>query len=403
MDFGFTREQEELRKEVREFLEEEIAAGTFSPHVGTPIAGSHLLSEGALTSGRSMEFSRKMAKRNWIGFTWPKKYGGQERSYVDKMILNEELFKVRAPVGYHFAADRQVGPALIMHGTEWQREYFLNKIINAEDGVGFCLLFSEPGAGSDLGAVKTTAVRDGEYYILNGQKIWTSGGHTADYGWCLARSIFDDSIPKGSSCTEFMVDMKLPGVDIRPIINSAGVHSFNEVFLDNVRVHEKFRVGKDGAGFAQIMSQMNYERAGIERLLQTYAVYKQLVDYVKQMDKTTSAYQLARNAVAQAEIEQEAGRLLCYHTAWNVDQGTLSASGASLCKAFCTQFDHRLTDLASVIVGSRSQIKKGSQWSPFEGDLASYYLWAPSMTLQGGSVEVLKNIIAQRGLGLPRR
>ena len=388
--------------EVREFLAEELAAGNFSPHTGTLIKGSALPSHGGLQPGGSQEFSRKMAEKRWIGLTWPKKYGGQERSYLDKMILNEECYKVRAPVGYHFSADRQVGPALIMHGSEWQKEHFLQRIIQADDGISFCLLFSEPGAGSDLSSASTTAMKDGEYYVLNGQKVWSSGAHTANYGWCLARTSVDEAIPKYRSFSEFIVDMTLPGITVRPIVNCAGVHGFNEVFLDNVRVHEKFLVGKQGAGFKQIMAQVDYERAGIERLIQNYPVFEQLIAHVKQMKKDTPAYSWARDAVAQLEIEYQAGRLLCYRMAWSVDQGVLPSSGAALCKAYCNQFEKRVNDVATKIVGPRSQIKLGSQWSPFHGDLADSYLWGPSYTLQGGSVEVLKNIVAQRGLELPR-
>lgn len=402
MDFEFTPEQDAFREEVRAFLREEMAAGSFNNHVAKPISGTSHMSDGGLVSGNSQEFSRKMAKKKWIGMTWPKKYGGQEKTYVEKLILNEELFRVRAPVGYHFAADRQIGPALIAHGSEWQKEYFLKKIIDADDGVTFTLLFSEPGAGSDLSAASTTAVKDGEYYVLNGQKTWTSGAHAAHFGWCLARTTLDNKIPKVRSFSEFMVDLKLPGITIRPIINSAGTHSFNEVFLDNVRVHEKYLVGREGAGFKQIMSQVDYERSGIERLIQNYPVYEQLMSFVKQLDKNTKKYQSARDAVAQIEIEYQIGRMLCYSVASSIDNGNLEGSRAALCKAFCNQFEQRLNDVATGIVGPLSQIKPGSQWSPFEGDLAAGYLWGPSYTLQGGSTEILKNIVAQRGLGLPR-
>ena len=394
MKFTFTKEQDEFRQEVRDFLEAELEAGNFKPDMA------------GLVGKGSKEFSRKMAAKGWIGLTWPKKYGGQERTYVDKMILIEELERVKAPIGYHFGADRQVGPALIEFGSDWQKEFFLPRIVKAEDGISFCLLFSEPNAGSDLAAVATKAVKDGDDYIINGQKVWTSGGHEADYGWMLAKTNFDSSVNRYQTCSEFIIDMKSPGITIRPLINVAGEHSFNEVFFDDVKVHKKYLVGQENAGFQQIMAQMDFERGGIERLMQNYPLYEKLKSYVKEMNKEgkdREFYYWARDQVAQLEIEYNIGRLLCYYTAWVVDQGKQPSSQAAMAKAYCTQYEQRLNDVTTKILGPVSQIKKGSEWSAFDGDMATCYLWAPSYTLQGGSVEVLKNIIALRGLGLPRR
>ena len=346
-----------------------------------------------------------MAERGWIGFSWPKEFWGQGRSYVEKMILNEELMKVQAPISYHFLADRQVGPALIAFGSEWQRETFLPRIASAGEGVQFCLLFSEPNAGSDLSAVSTKAVKEGDTYVINGQKIWNSQAHTSDWGWLLARTQFDDTVPKHRACSEFIIDMKTPGVTVKPIINGAGEHCFNEVFFDDVRIDQRYLVGQENAGFKQIMAQMDYERTGMERLLQTYPIYQLLIDHVKKMGQegdSNALYCWARDQVAQLEIEYNIGRLLCYHTAWIIDQGKLPSSEAAMAKAFCTQHEQRVNDVATKIVGPVSQIKENADWSPFEVDLATSYLWGPSYTLQGGSTEILKNIVALRGLGLPR-
>lgn len=393
MNFSFTKEQDEFRQTVRDFVKAELAAGTFS--VGSK----------GLVGQSSIEFSRKMAEKGWIGLTWPSSYGGQGRGYVDKMIMLEELFRVQAPVGYHFLADRQVGPSIMKFGTDWQKEYFLPRIIGAEEGLMFCLLFSEPDAGSDLAAVSTRAEKDGEFYIINGQKVWTSEGHVADYGWLLAKTKFDETVPRHRTCSEFIVDMKTPGITIRPIMNMAGEHSFNEVFFDDVKIDKKYLVGTENAGFKQIMAQMDYERAGIERLMQNYPVYDQFLRYVKAMDKKDKDgefYAWVRDSIAQLEIEYNVGRLLCYYTAWLIDQGILPSSQAALCKAFCTQYEQRLNDVATRVTGPVSQIMHGGKWAPLDVDLASCYLWGPSYTLQGGSVEILKNIVAQRGLGLPR-
>jgi len=395
MRFTFTEEQNRFRQEVRDFLEAELEAGTFN------------VSSAGLVGPVSREFSRKMAERGWIGITWPREYGGQGRGYVDKMILMEELFKVQAPVGYHFSADRQVGPALMHFGSDWQKDYFLPRIVRAEDDIEFCLLFSEPNAGSDLASVATKAEKDGDFYVINGQKVWTSRGHSAAYGWLLARTSFDSSVPNHRTCSEFIVHMKTPGITVRPLINIVGEHSFNEVFFDDARIHKKYLVGKENEGFKQIMAQVDYERGGIERLMQNYPVYDRLRKYVahlKNDDLEPERYAWMKDSMAQLEIEFNIGRLLCYYTAWMVDQGKTVSSQAAMTKAFCTQYEQRVNDVAMRILGPISQIRKVSGWSPspFIEDLVESYLWGPSYTLQGGSVEVLKNIVAQRGLGLPR-
>ena len=394
MDLSFTKEQEAFRQEVRDFVNTELKAGTFT------------VNSKGLVAEASREFSLKMAEKGWIGLSWPTDCWGQGRSYVDKMIMNEELFKVQAPLGFHFLADRQVAPALIEFGSDWQKEYFLPRIAKATEDSEFCLLFSEPDAGSDLVAVSTTATKVGDDYILNGQKTWTSGGHLANWGWILVRTLFDDSVPNHKSCSELIVNMKSPGVTIRPIINSAGVHDFNEVFFDNVKVDQKSLVGTENEGFKQIMAQMDFERAGMERLLQNYPIYSLLIDHVKALADAKGKGEFQnwiRDQVAQLEIEYNIGRLLCYRTAWMIDNGKKPSSQAAIAKMFCTQLEQRVNDVATKVVGPVSQIKEGVEWTPFPVDVAACYLWGASYTLQGGSVEILKNIVAQRGLGLPRK
>ncbi len=394
MRFTFTEEQNKLRQEVRDFLKAELKAGTF------------VTKTGGLSEGSSQEFSKKMAARGWIGMTWPKQYGGQGRTYVEKTILNEELVRVLAPVGYHFLADRQIGPSIIHFGSEWQKEYFLPRFVRADDDIRFCLLFSEPNAGSDLANVGTTATEDGDAYIIRGQKVWTSGGHLADYGWLLARTCFDAKVPRHEACSQFILDMRLPGVTVRPIINMAGKHAFNEIFFDNVRVDKKFMVGKENEAFKQIMAQMDYERSGIERLMQNHPIYEKLLAHARTMDRKKVGegyYSWVRDSLAQLEIEFNIGRLLVYYTAWTIDQGKKPSKEAAQAKAFCNQYEQRLNDVATRILGPSSLLREGNPWAAFDGDLATCYLWSPSYTLQGGSVEVLKNIVAQRGLDLPRR
>lgn len=394
MDLTFTKAQDAFRNEVRQFVRDRLLNRNFK-----------IQSKGIIADA-DIHFSKAMSEKGWIGFTWPTSHWGQGRSYVEKTILNEELYKVQAPIGYHFLADRQVGPALIHFGSDWQKEHFLPRIVNADDGVMFCLLFSEPDAGSDLAGIATTARKDGDYYIINGQKVWSSEAHLSDYGWLLAKTNFDEGVSPHAACSEFILDMHLPGVKVRPLINMAGEHSFNEVFMDNVRVHKDYLVGQENGGFRQIMAQVDYERAGIERLMQNYPVYDQLLDTMKVRqlkNRKPETYEWAKDQLCQLEVEFQAGRMLCYYTAWMIDQGQKPTSQAALCKVFCTQYEQRLNDVAMRILGPKSMIRNGGPGKSLDVDVASCYLWQPSYTLQGGSVEVLKNIVAVRGLKLPRK
>jgi len=389
MDFEFTDEQKSFREDIREFVQKELEQGTFIPR------------QNAWIEGFSKEFSQKMSKRRWIALSWPKEYGGQGRSYMDRLILIEEMLKAKAPIAFHFLADRQVGPALIRFGSDELKREFLPKIINAE--ISFCLCYSEPDAGSDLASVRTAAVEEGDYFVINGQKVWTTMGHVADFGWLLAKTNLDSNLPKHRSLSEFILDMKAPGVTVQPLINIAGVHSFNEVFLDDVKIPKNHLVGKKDKGFDQIMEQVVYERAGIERLMQNYPVMESLMDYVKTTKRNGRNMRedpIVRNELATLEIEFNIGKLLCYNVAWTIDKGKIPTYEASVCKVFCTKYEQRLSDVATRLMGLYGQLLPSSKWAPYGGVAAESYLWNPSYTLQGGTVEILKNIIALRGLKL---
>lgn len=383
MDFAFTKKQEDFRMEVREFLEEELKKGTFKRR------SNYFMEES------SPEFSRKLAAKGWLGLTWPKKYGGAEASYVDRAVLMDELLTYNPPLMYHLFGERQIGPALIHYGSEDLKLEFLPKIVNAEISVSVGI--SEPDAGSDVGSISTTAVEDGDEYIINGQKTWTTNAHNADYIWLVTKTDLDG--PKYKNLTEFIVDLKLPGITIRPLYNMIGVHCFNEVFFDNVRVHKRFMAGEKNKGFYNILSQVDYERAGFERLMQNYPVLHNLRTFVKE-HKELSADPLIRDKMAQIEIELEVGKLLCYRVAWTIDQGIIPNREAAISKCFSTRYEQRLGNVATEILGEFGQVLPDSPDSLFEGDIAESYLWSPSYTIQGGTTEVLKGIIATRGLGL---
>ena len=389
MNFDFTEEQKKFREEVQDFLKLELEQGSFEPR------------QNAWMDGFSKEFSRKMSKKGWIGLTWPKEYGGQGRSYIDRTIMQEEMLKAGAPLAFHFLGDRQIGPTLIRFGSDELKKEFLPKIINAESS--FCLCMSEPDAGSDLASVRTTAIEEGNDYAINGQKVWTTLGHMADFGWLLAKTNLNPNLPKHKTLSEFLLDMKSPGVAVQPLMNILGIHSLNEVFLDDVKIPKDRLIGEKDKGFDQIMEQIVYERAGIERLMQNYPVKECLVEYAK-TTKRNGRYlwedPIVRNSIATLEIEFNVGRILCYHVAWTIDQGRVPNYEASVCKIFCTQFEKKLSDSATQLMGLYGQLLPGSKWAPYGGVAPESYLLSPSYTLQGGTVEILKNIIALRGLKL---
>ena len=381
MDFALSQEQERFRAEVREFLSGEVPA-------------AERVEDGWI-SGYSREFSRKLGAQGWIGLTWPKRYGGQEKSYLDRLILTEELLRAGAPVAAHWLGDRQVGPALLAYGSEEQREEILPRVCRGE--VVFCLGMSEPGSGSDLASLSTRAVETGDHYTLTGQKIWTSFAHVADYAYLVART--DPDAPKHKGISEFLVDMATPGVDVRPLIDATGEHHFNEVFFDNVEVPKHRLIGEKNRGWYQIASQLDYERSGIERLLSNYPLFRDAVRFAKEHGLTADPR--IRDTLAQLHIDLEVGRGMIYKVAWLLTQKTVPNYEAAMAKCFCTEVEQRIATAVSELLGDYAVLLPDSPHVKLAGRAAREYLYAPAYTIQGGTSNILRNIIAMRGLGLP--
>ncbi|HXG21269.1 MAG TPA: acyl-CoA dehydrogenase family protein [Methylomirabilota bacterium] len=380
MDFALTPEQQAFRQEIRDFLAREV----------TPEAKT----EDGWIIGFSREFSRKLGERGWIGLTWPKYYGGQERSYLDRVILTEELLRAGAPVAAHWLGDRQVGPALLAYGSEEQKAEILPRVTKGE--IVFCLGMSEPGAGSDLASLRTKAVEEGDHFVITGQKIWTSFAHVADYAYLVART--DPHAPKHKGISEFLVDMKTPGVTVRPLVDITGEHHFNEAFFDNVRIEKKWLIGEKNRGWYQIASQLDYERSGIERLLSNYSLFRDALRYAQEHGLTRDP--LVRNQLAQMQIELEMGRFLVYKVAWLLSKGVVPNYEAALAKCFCTEVEQRIAQTVSTLLGDYAVLLPGSPAARLAGRAARQYLYAPAYTIQGGTSNILRNIMAIRGLGL---
>ncbi len=297
MDFKFSPEQEAFRKEVSDFLEEEIRNGTFQP-----------MCDGWI-QGYSPEFTGKMAARGWIGLSWPREYGGQGRSETDRLILTEELLRYGAPAACHWFADRQIGRSIIAHGTEEQKQELLPLILKGEAYIG--LGMSEPEAGSDLASLQTRAVEDGDDYIIDGQKMWTSCARYMTHVYLVART--DPDAPKHRGISEFIIDAGLPGISIRPTIDITGSEAWGEVFYDGVRVSKRHLIGEKNRGFYQILNQLDYERAGLERLMGNYPLFEAIIEFTRETERNGIPLckdPLVRDKLARLQVEFEVGRLL---------------------------------------------------------------------------------------------
>ena len=384
MDFRDSPEQAALRAEVRAFA------------AADPAVAARPFAEDGWIAGFDPEFSRRLAARGWIGMTWPRQYGGRERSYLERLIVTEELLLAGAPVAAHWFGDRQIGPALLAHGSPEQKAELVPKIARAE--VTFCIGMSEPGAGSDLAALATRADVDGDAFVIRGQKIWTSFASDADYCYLVARTDSDAARHKGIS--ELLVPMKLPGITVRPIRDMVGESHFGELFFDDVRVPRSALIGKQNNGFYQIMQQLDYERSGIERLVSNAPLWRAALRHARESGLTARDPAL-RNQLAELEIAWRAGRGLVYRVADMLSQGRMPNHEAAVAKTFCTSLEQRITDAVSRIFGAAAALDSDDPRAPLAGRAARTLLYAPAYTIQGGTNNILRNIIATRGLGLP--
>ena len=384
MDFRDSPEQARLRAEVRAFAESDPA-----------VAARPFLEDGWI-AGFDPEFSRRVAARGWIGMTWPKRFGGSERSYLDRLIVTEELLLAGAPVAAHWFGDRQIGPALLAHGTAEQKAELVPRIARAE--ISFCAGMSEPNAGSDLAALSTRADGDGDDFVIRGQKIWTSFATDADYCYLVART--DATAPRHKGISELLISMRTPGITVRPIRDMVGESHFGELFFDDVRVPKSALIGKLHNGFYQIMQQLDFERSGIERLVSNAPLWRAAKAHARDTGRSARDPAL-RNRIAELEIAWRAGRGLVYRVAEMLTQGRVPNHEAAVAKTFCTSLEQRITDAICEIFGADSSLDARDARAPLGGRAARTFLYAPAYTIQGGTNNILRNIIATRGLGLP--
>jgi alkylation response protein AidB-like acyl-CoA dehydrogenase len=362
-----------LRREVREFLAETMPA---MPSV----------ERARSWSGVDREFSRKLGARGWIGMTWPKKYGGHERSFADRYVVIEELLVAGAPVGGHWIADRQSGPLLLRFGTEEQRQTFLPQI--ARGDVALCIGMSEPNSGSDLASVKTRARKVEGGWRVNGQKIWTSNAQYSEYMIALVRT--GEGAERHAGLSQLIVDLKSGGLTVKPIANVTGESHFNEVFFDDVFVPETRLIGTEGDGWRQVTAELAFERSGPERYLSSIRV---LLEFLRVIgEKPTEAERLL---VGRMTAEMWTLRQMSLSIMGKLAAGEDPAPDAAIVKDLGTTLEQ---ETPRAIQALASEIEFGGN-DPFADTLSYLLQVTPSFSLRGGTREILRGIIA-RELGL---
>jgi alkylation response protein AidB-like acyl-CoA dehydrogenase len=369
---------EQVRAEVRAFLAAELAAGTYEPRVDVWL------------SGVDPAFSRKLGERGWLGMTWPKQYGGHERSAMERYAVTEELLAAGAPVAAHWIADRQSGPNLLKFGTEAQRQAILPRIAAGE--CFFAIGMSEPDSGSDLASIRTRATRnaDGDW-VVTGAKVWTSNAHASHYAITLVRTAPADPANRRAGMSQLLVDLSLPGITVNPIRILDGGHHFNEVVFDDVVVPGDMLLGTEGNGWQQVTAELAFERSGPERFLSTYPLVAEFARRVADSGDPAGLATLGRLSARILALRQ-----LSLRIAAALDRGELPDIPAALVKDVGTTFEADVIDEVRRVVDISPSLDSPD---PLARALAEAQLHAPGYTLRGGTNEILRGIVA-RGLGL---
>jgi alkylation response protein AidB-like acyl-CoA dehydrogenase len=391
MNFKFTEEQEEFRQEVRKFLEG--LPTDWVDYIGSTIDDTVVTREDGWEVFK--DIAHKLGKKGWLSLFWPKEYGGQSCSYVDYLIFLEEISKRGSP-GYNAVGVKMLAPTLFRHGTSEQKERHLKLIAKGEEF--WCEGFSEPNSGSDLASIQTKAVTDNNYYIINGQKIWSTFAINAD--WCVLLARTDTNEKKHRGISFFLVDLSSLGITVNPIYKMHGDPDFGEIFFEDVRVPKENLVGEVNRGWEVVQTMLNYERFAIAPAAVADSLIERLVKYIK--DNPEERYQNYRNTLAQLRIETEIGRLFCYRLAWLHDMGIATSQDAATARLYCTELLKRTANVAINILGLYGQLDRKDCKAPLRGWFEHLYFSSIGVTIAAGTSEILRNVIALSGLKLPR-
>ena len=393
MDFRFTEEQENFRGEVRKFLNDNLG----EDWQGVSPDDYFTDENWALIRG----LTGKLVDRGWLTLAWPEEYGGQGRPHIEQMIYNEETAYFRAPMRDTSMGTHMVGPSIMMYGTDEQKDEYLSEI--ADGSAVYCQGFSEPESGSDLASLQLRAVEDGDDFVLNGSKVWTSGAHKANRCYIMART--EPDAPKHRGISIFIVDMDTPGIEVRPIINMHNVHYFNEVLFEDVRVPKQSMIGEMNRGWYVAATTLDFERSGVGRYAGNRRDLEELIRLsrdIKLNGKSMNDDANFRRRISELWTTNEAGKLVAYQVAWMQSQGLVPNKEASVSKLVGSEINQKISQLGMQMLGMYGALKKDSKWAYLKGRIADQWMNSYSLTLRAGTSEIQRNIIAFRGLGLPR-
>lgn len=396
MDFRDTPEEAAFRQQIRSFIHENLPKNWGAPDAEEAFSRPDDPAREALVK----QWQKALGSRGWVAPHWPTEYGGAGMSVGEQFIFNEEMAAARAPATGGFGVT-MIGPTLILYGTDEQKKQHLPGITSGE--VTWCQGYSEPGSGSDLASLQTRAVRDGDDYVINGQKIWSSGAHRADWMFMLART--DPDAPKHRGISMLLLDMKTPGISVQPLPNMAGDHVFNQEFFDNVRVPVKNRVGEENRGWYVGATLLDFERSNIGAAIGLRHTVNDITHYVGEAQKNGKPVRLTQSTraeLAERAIEADIGRLFSYRIISMQKRGQIPNYEASMNKLFYSETQQRVARTGMKLIGLFGNAYRGDPWAPLRGRLAHTYLTTVASTIAAGTSEIQRNIIATRGLGLPR-
>jgi alkylation response protein AidB-like acyl-CoA dehydrogenase len=393
MEFAFTPAEEAFRARIREWLCENLPAGWGTPgHVkpNTP----------AEKVAFAKQWQRKLYDGGWAGLSWPTEYGGRALSPLEQLLFHEEYFAAGAPDMIDIAIGPNLtGPTLIHHGTEAQKKRFLEPILRGDEV--WCQGFSEPGAGSDLAALRTRGELKGDHLVVNGQKVWTSYARYAQ--WCILIVRTDPDAPKHRGLTFALLDMETPGITIRPLVEMTGVAWFNELFLENVVIPRDMVVGEINRGWEIAITTLSHERGTVV----PYQRLKRHLDGIAALARRLStgvptANPLVRQRLAQLAIDLEVLRLSAYRNITQIMRSGQPGPEGSMLKLLWSELEQRIMEAASWISGAYAQLDEHAPQAYDDGRWQYGYLWSRAATIYAGTSEVQRNIISQRVLSLPR-
>ena len=398
MDFSLGEKEQALIEEIRQFARKELP----------PDSVCQTLIDGECRDFQfEISMSKKLAQKGWLVMSWPKEYGGRDASLWEQTVYEMEVGYWGIPGAWMGISGTQwVGPSLMLFGTEEQKKKYLPLIASGEpDGI-WCTGYSEPNAGSDFANLQTRAVRQGDEYIINGQKVWTSVAHRARWCWLAARTD-PNAVKKHRGISIFIVDMKSPGVTVNPILNYYGRHHFNEVFFDNVRVPASNLVGEENRGWYHLMQSLAFERRSTAPV--TYGRFKrileELVEYARNTEyegRLLSQNPLVRGKLADIAIELEVLKMFAYQIAWTISKGEIPVYQSSRNKVMSDEVMKKVALTGAEVLGIYSQVDPDSKWAKLHGTIQGAYLGFPGQAIAAGTAEVEKSIIAQFRLGLPK-